>query len=117
MPLVEWKAYQYEPPSTSELDAMFSFEGNLNIGVVCGIASNNLAIIDAESKLAFEAQLRRCEQAGIANTWVNETWRGGHILGTSEIRYEEWPTTEEVIERGTEISEQALHYLTAITHY
>jgi hypothetical protein len=44
-------------------------------------------------------------------------WRGGHILGTGEIRYEDWPTTEEVIERGTDISEQALRHLVAITHY
>jgi hypothetical protein len=48
---------------------------------------------------------------------VKGRWRGGHVLGTSEIRYEEWPTTDEVIERGTDISDQALRYLTAITHY
>jgi hypothetical protein len=48
---------------------------------------------------------------------VKGRWRGGHILGTGEIRYEDWPTTEEVIERGTDISDQALRYLTAITHY
>lgn len=59
---------------------MFSFEDNLNIGVVCGAASNNLAVIDAESMRAFETQLRRFEQAGIANTWIDKTSRGGHIL-------------------------------------
>jgi hypothetical protein len=48
---------------------------------------------------------------------VKGSWRGGHILGTSEIRYEEWPTTEEVIGRGTDISDKALRYLAAITHY
>lgn len=80
VPLVEWKAYQYEPPSALEREAMFSFEDNLNIAVVCGAASKNLAVIDAESMRAFETQLRRCEQAGIANTWIDETWRGGHIL-------------------------------------
>jgi hypothetical protein len=48
---------------------------------------------------------------------VKGRWRGGRILGTGEIRYEEWPTTEEVIERGTDISDQALRYLVAITHY
>jgi hypothetical protein len=37
-------------------------------------------VIDAESTLAFETQLRRCEQAGIADTWIDETFRGGHIL-------------------------------------
>ena len=48
---------------------------------------------------------------------VKGRWRGSRILGTGEIRYEDWPTTEEVIERGTDISEQALRYLVAITHY
>jgi DNA-binding transcriptional regulator YhcF (GntR family) len=80
VPLVEWKAYQYDPPSTLEREAMFSLEDSLNIGVVCGAASKNLAVIDAESMRAFETQLRRCERAGIANTWIGETWRGGHIL-------------------------------------
>jgi len=79
-PLVKWKSYQYEPPSTFERDAMFSFEDKVNIGVVCGAASQNLAVIDAETTQAFETQLRRCEQAGIADTWIDETFRGGHIL-------------------------------------
>jgi hypothetical protein len=48
---------------------------------------------------------------------VKGRWRGGHILGTSEIRYEDWPTTEEVIERGTDISDKVIRYLVAITHY
>ena len=48
---------------------------------------------------------------------VKGHWRGGHILGTGEIRYEDWPTTEEVLERGTDISDKALRYLVAITHY
>jgi hypothetical protein len=48
---------------------------------------------------------------------VKGRWRGGHILGTSEIRYENWPTTEEVIERGTDISDRVIRYLVAISHY
>jgi hypothetical protein len=48
---------------------------------------------------------------------VKGRWRGGRILGTSEIRYEEWPTTKEVIERGTDISDKALKYLVAISHH
>jgi hypothetical protein len=38
-------------------------------------------------------------------------------FGTGEIRYEDWPTTEEVIERGTDISEAAIRYLVAVSHY
>ena len=48
---------------------------------------------------------------------VKGRWRGGRILGTSEIRYADWPTTEEVIERGTDISDKVLRYLVAISHY
>jgi hypothetical protein len=49
---------------------------------------------------------------------VKGRWRGGRILGTSEIHhYEGWPTTEEVLEKGTEISDKVLKYLVAISHY
>jgi hypothetical protein len=48
---------------------------------------------------------------------VKGRWRGGHILGTGEIRYEGWPTTEEVIERGTDISDTVIRYLVAVSHY
>jgi hypothetical protein len=48
---------------------------------------------------------------------VKGRWRGGRILGTSEIRYEDWPTTEEVLERGTDISDKVVRYLVAISHY
>ena len=49
---------------------------------------------------------------------VKGRWRGGRILGTSEIHhYEDWPTTEGVFERGTDISDKVLRYLVAISHY
>ena len=48
---------------------------------------------------------------------VKGRWRGGRVLGTSEIRYDGWPTTEEVIESGTDISDKVLKYLVAISHY
>jgi hypothetical protein len=48
---------------------------------------------------------------------VKGRWRGGRILGTSEIRYEDWPTTEEVLERGNDISDKVVRYLVAISHY
>jgi hypothetical protein len=48
---------------------------------------------------------------------VKGRWRGGHILGTSEIRYEDWPTTEQVLENGIDISDKVVRYLAAISHY
>jgi hypothetical protein len=50
-------------------------------------------------------------------TDVKGRWRGGHILGTAEIRCEDWPSTEEVIEHGTDISDRVIRYLVAVTHY
>ncbi len=48
---------------------------------------------------------------------VKGRWRGGRILGTGKICYEDWPTTEEVIERGTDISDKVIRYLAAVSHY
>src|SRR5438105_3257834 len=48
---------------------------------------------------------------------VKGRWRGGRILGTSEMRCEDWPTTEEVIEKGTDISDRVIKYLVAVSHY
>jgi hypothetical protein len=48
---------------------------------------------------------------------VKGRWRGGRILGTSEIRHEGWPTTDEVLERGSDISDMAVRYLVAISHF
>jgi hypothetical protein len=48
---------------------------------------------------------------------VKGRWRSGRILGTGEIRYEEWPTTEEVLEKGTDISDAVIRYLVAVSHF
>jgi hypothetical protein len=48
---------------------------------------------------------------------IKGRWRDGRILGTSTHAQEDWPTTEEVIERGTDISDRVLKYLMAISHY
>src|SRR5438105_15799550 len=48
---------------------------------------------------------------------IKGRWRGGHILGSWEIRTEDWPTTEEVIEKGTDISDKVIRYLIALSHY
>ena len=48
---------------------------------------------------------------------VKGRWRGGRILGTSEIRHEDWPTTEEVLEKGTDISDAVIRYLVAVSHF
>ncbi len=85
VPLIEWRAYQYEAPSLFEREAMFSFEHNLNLGAVCGIGSHNLAVVDAESESAFADQLKRFNRAGLGETWVVKTFRGGHIYAQTNV--------------------------------
>jgi hypothetical protein len=48
---------------------------------------------------------------------VKGRWRGSRVLGTSEIRNMDWPTTEEVLERGTDVSDKVIRYLVAISHF
>jgi Bifunctional DNA primase/polymerase, N-terminal len=78
-PAGSWKAFQWQPPSESEREALFSINCNLNIGVICGAASNNLAALDCETPRAFEETLRRVERAGYGETWTVATRRSGHV--------------------------------------
>src|SRR5438477_4636635 len=51
---------------------------------------------------------------------VKGRWRGGHILGTRQFEPAadwSWPSTEEVIENGTDISDKVVKYLVALSHY
>jgi hypothetical protein len=49
---------------------------------------------------------------------VKGRWRGGRILGTAEhYCHEDWPTTEQVLEQGTDISELVIRYLVAVSHF
>jgi hypothetical protein len=66
---------------------------------------------NARDPRAKAAKLFKCVED------IKGRWRGGHILGTSEIRHEDWPTTEEVLEKGIDISDKVLRYLVAISHY
>jgi hypothetical protein len=65
----------------------------------------------------LDQQARKLTQPFKGIEDVKGRWRGGRVLGTSEIRYADWPTTEEVIEKGTDISDKVLRYLVAISHY
>ena len=72
---------------------------------------------NAQEMGGIDAERRRYAKLFKGVEDVKGRWRGGRILGTSEIRYEEWPTTEEVLERGTDISDKVARYLAAISHY
>ena len=73
--------------------------------------NNLIAAVGARDSRAKAAKLFN----GVED--VKGRWRGGRILGTSEIRYEGWPTTEQILETGTDISDKVVRYLVAISHY
>jgi hypothetical protein len=72
---------------------------------------------NVEEMSKIDAGRGRCAKLFKGVEDVKGRWRGGRILGTSEIRYEEWPTTEEVLERGTDISDKVVRYLVAVSHF
>jgi len=47
-PLVKWQQYQHRKPTEAELSTWFSTE-NTNIAIVCGVASNNLVVLDCDN--------------------------------------------------------------------
>jgi hypothetical protein len=54
-----------------------------------------------------------------ARAEIKGRWRGGRILGTAEFATgdPEWPTTDEVVARFTDISDAAITYLVALSHF
>jgi Bifunctional DNA primase/polymerase, N-terminal len=67
---------------TQEPDDVIRMFGALpsesNVAILCGAASGNLAVVDCESRPAFNRTRRAVEAEGVA-TWQIETARGGHI--------------------------------------
>lgn len=54
------------------------FAGQCNIAVMCGKTSDNLFVIDCESRRSFRFHLSQLRQQGIP-IWASKTARGGHI--------------------------------------
>jgi CRP-like cAMP-binding protein len=66
-------------PTTEEIEALFGCSDRLNVAALCGVPSGNLLGIDAESPKAFEIALEQLDRAGFADTWIDQTPRGGRI--------------------------------------
>ena len=61
-----------------------------NIGVLTGRTSQNLFVIDCDSREGFYQQVKRLNSYGLAN-WLVETPRGGHIwLLSKDGEVREW---------------------------
>lgn len=75
-PAIEWKPYQNQKVTPYELKKWFRKDNPLNIGLLGGKISENLAIADCDSKKAF--------QEGLGDEWLDktlcvETNRGIHV--------------------------------------
>jgi len=54
------------------------FVGQCNVAVMCGRTSNDLFVIDCESRAQFEYNIEQMQLRGLP-LWAVETTRGGHI--------------------------------------
>ena len=53
-----------------------------------------------------------------AKVAVKGRWRGGRILGTAELAsHPDWPTTDEAVAGFADISNAAINYLVALSHF
>ena len=80
-PLVEWKQYQQQPPSISEIQKWFKNTDN-NIAIVTGKVSDNLVVIDFDEESLYKEFLEKLSDdlKGIINdTWTVKTSRGYHV--------------------------------------
>jgi len=79
-PLVGWKQYQQQPPSTSEIRKWFKTDNN--IAIVTGKVSDNLVVIDFDEESLYKEFLEKLSDdlKGIINdTWIVKTSRGYHV--------------------------------------
>ena len=81
-PLEPWKEYQQRPLTDSELFERFK-DDRKNIGILCGPISNNLLVIDFDSKRAFE-EYRRDLEPLLNRSLVTKTRRGVHLYARTD---------------------------------
>ncbi len=75
-----WKRLQYTRLNRDDRDFGIEtlFAGSANLAIMCGRTSNNLFVIDCETKPALAYHMQKMQERNIP-LWVVETVRGGHI--------------------------------------
>ena len=76
-PLIQWGELQQRKATDDELKRWFS-RGDVNVGIVCGSVSGNLAVLDFESLESFERFFGRKPEDLAGETIVVRTSRGYH---------------------------------------
>jgi hypothetical protein len=82
--IATWADYQHKQPDDKSIEFWLK-EGKFeNIGVVCGVASNNLVVIDIDDETIVEKlgiDLKKVHEQG---NWVVKTGKGYHIYCKSK---------------------------------
>ncbi|PCN50263.1 DNA primase [Candidatus Geothermarchaeota archaeon ex4572_27] len=82
LPDGSWRPYQSRLPGDEEVREWLRHEP-INVAVVCGAVSGNLAVLDFEGEEAFKWFLGRVRgtkaEYSVANTWIVRTGRGFHV--------------------------------------
>jgi len=87
-PFVAWEKFQREKSSEEELKLI---EAGLNVGIICGAISDNLAVIDFDKESIFEKVLG----SGVCkDTIVVKTARGVHVYFKTDIPVSSFKLTE-----------------------
>lgn len=98
LPTQAWQRYRYESAEPNRLQQLFPPETpDLNVGILCGAASDRLAVIDCDNQASFERMI--C-LLGDPETWMVKSFRGGHIYlrppcSVRSRRFEAWEVKAE----------------------
>jgi len=74
-PLVEWSKYQKERATKEEIEKWFSGDLGINIAIVCGSISGNLAVVDCDDPKVYKKLFSSIDR----ETLVVKTGRGFHV--------------------------------------
>lgn len=78
----EWKPYQNNKTTNEDLEKWFK-DTNNNIGIVCGVVSGNLIVIDFDGEEIYQEFALKILDSELSakfdNTWVVKTKKGYHV--------------------------------------
>jgi len=74
-PIGEWKQYQSKVMSDEEIQKNFLSGAAVNIAIVCGTVSDNLVVIDFDSRSTYKKHFAWAEK----DTFVVQTGKGVHV--------------------------------------
>jgi hypothetical protein len=77
-PVIKWSEFETRKATEEELKQWFSKE-DVNVGIVCGSVSGNLAVLDFESREAFARFFEKTPDELADSTLVVKTARGYHL--------------------------------------